>query len=121
MYMTNYEKFGTSIYNPDRDGSSIVAYYERIKASSANPLFHGSEHFYLFKAAGALTIRVTVIRLMWGIGNDEAFTVVEECKLEGMDDVAVHTARSGIFTPEELLDATDAPRFEISWLNPHIL
>ena len=75
-------------------------------------LFEGSAHFRVLEKMGLLEPRVTMIRLMYGLDRgDAAFEVTEDHRLEGIPH-HIHGALRGVFLPEDVLDAADAPPWE---------
>ena len=76
-------------------------------------LFQGSEPFHALRRLCLLEPRITMIRLMFNsFRGDEGYEITEEFQLEGIPH-HIHGALAGIFSPEEILDAKDAPKWEV--------
>jgi len=91
---------------------TIEEYISRFGYGS-NPLFKGYEHYEILLDAGYLIPDRSVIRLLWGFSRgDEGFYVTGDYQLRGMDDIKIHTARSGVFDPKDILGDEECPMWE---------
>lgn len=106
---------------------SIFEYLDIYDGSSAVPTFRGSIAFEYLRYQGLILPGHTYIRLMWNLGRgDEFFNITLRYELLGADYVPAHTARSGVFTPEEVLDQIldgfdEPPYFEMHSFNLCVL
>jgi hypothetical protein len=104
-------------YTPGRDGP-LKDFLEYARTGSFNPMFKGYEHYKMLWDEGFLVPDYSTIRLMWNTSRgDEGFFVKGEFQIEGMDGVALHTARPGIHDPRKVLEAPDCPYWEAHGLS----
>jgi hypothetical protein len=103
----------SSAYDFEKDGP--LGDYLYNNSLHTFPVFNGSDDYEDLKAKNLLTPGVTMLRVVWGSGNDEFYNITVDFKLEGVTDIDAHAGLPGVHDPKDILNKDYGHGVFVNW------